>query len=281
MLQKYMEQDIMYSIIVVCLNSGQRLYETLDSILRQTYQNLEVIIKDGGSSDGSVEKIAQQYPDERVHVYTKKDNGIYDAMNQAVKLAKGAYFLFLNTGDSLYDETVLDKITHEIQGLERKNKKTDIIYGNMYHKALDTIIYASPEINDFTCYRNVPCHQTCFYQRALFDERGYRAVYNVRADYEHFLWCYYERKAMITYVPVVIAAYEGGGYSETKENRKRSREQHREIVVRYMGRKKADRYRLVMLLTLAPLRSAIAESRYLSVVYNGMKSAIYKLKNRV
>lgn len=276
-----MEQDIMYSIIVVCLNSGQRLYETLDSILRQTYQNFEVVIKDGGSSDGSVGMLAEQYPDERVRVYTQKDNGIYDAMNQAVKLAKGAYFLFLNTGDSLYDENVLDKITYEIQGLKRENKKADIIYGNMYHKGLDTIIYASPEINDFTCYRNVPCHQTCFYQRTLFDGRGYLVAYNVRADYEHFLWCYYERKAVIRYVPVVIASYEGGGYSETKENRKRSRKQHREIVVHYMGRKRADRYRLVMLLTLAPLRSAIAENRYLSVVYNGIKTAVYKLRNRV
>lgn len=276
-----MEQEIMYSIIVVCLNAGQKLYETLNSILKQNYRNFEVIVKDGGSSDGSVEMLAERYQDGRIHVYTKKDNGIYDAMNQAVKLAKGEYFLFLNTGDTFYDEAVLDKITHEIHKRGRENKKTDIIYGNMYHKTLDTMIYASPEINDFTCYRNVPCHQTCFYQRALFDVRGYRAAYNVRADYEHFLWCYYERKAVIAYVPVVIASYEGGGYSETKENRKRSREQHREIVVHYMGRKKADRYRLVMLLTLAPLRSAIADSKHLSVVYNGMKTAVYKLRNRV
>ncbi len=276
-----MEQDIMYSVIVVCLNAGQKLYETLNSILKQNYGNFEVVIKDGGSSDGSVERFINLCRDERVHVYTQKDSGIYDAMNQAVKLAKGDYFLFMNSGDSFYDEEVLNKITYEIHELRRKDKKADIVYGNMYHKALNTIIYASPEINDFACYRNVPCHQTCFYQRALFDERGYHAAYNVRADYEHFLWCYYERKAVITYVPVVVASYEGGGYSETKENRKRSQDQHREIVVHYMGRKKADKYRLVMLLTLAPLRSAIADNKHLSVVYNGMKTAIYKLKNRV
>ena len=270
----------MYSIIVVCLNAGHRLYETLNSILKQNYGNFEVVIKDGGSSDGSVERLADLCRDERVHVYAKKDNGIYDAMNQAVRLARGDYFLFLNSGDSFYDADVLDKITHEIHELGRKDKKADIIYGNMYHKALDAVIYASPEINDFTCYRNVPCHQTCFYQRALFDGRGYHAAYNVRADYEHFLWCYYERKAVITYVPVVVASYEGGGYSETKENRKRSKDQHREIVVHYMGRKKADRYRLVMLLTMAPLRSAIAGSRHLSAFYNGMKAAIYRLGNQ-
>lgn len=273
-----MEEDIRYSIIVVCLNAGQRLYETVGSILKQRYRNYEVVIKDGGSSDGSVGMLGKMVQDERLRVYTQKDSGIYDAMNQAVRLAAGEYFLFLNTGDSLYDEDVLEKITCRVHGLRRNGRKTDVIYGNMYHKGLDTVIYASPEINDFTCYRNVPCHQTCFYHRTMFDARGYNPAYNVRADYEHFLWCYYEKKAVISYAPVVVASYEGGGYSETKENKKRSRRQHREITVRYMGRKKADKYRLVMLLTLSPLRSAMADSKYLSGVYNGIKTAVYKLK---
>lgn len=273
-----MEQETMYSIIVVCLNAGRRLCDTVGSVLGQHYNNFEVVVKDGGSSDGSVEMLARQYHDERIRVYTEKDNGIYDAMNQAVKLAEGAYFLFLNAGDSFYDEQVLGKITQEIQEVEKRGQKADIIYGNMYHKALNTVIYASPQINDFTCYRNVPCHQTCFYHHALFDVRGYDTAYNVRADYEHFLWCYYDRKAVAVYVPVVIASYEGGGYSETKENKKRSRQQHREIVVRYMGRRRADRYRLIMLLTLAPLRSAVADNRYLSGAYNAVRTALYKLK---
>lgn len=270
-----MEQGTKYSVIVVCLNAGQRLCDTVKSILGQTYRNFEVVIKDGGSTDGSVEALASAYQDSRLHVHRQKDNGIYDAMNQAVKLAAGTYFLFLNAGDSFYDEHVLERITDEI-----KHKKADIIYGNLYHKALDTIIYAAPEINDFTCYRNVPCHQTCFYHRTLFDKRGYLPKYTVRADYEHFLWCYYKRKAAICYVHEVIASYEGGGYSETKENRKRSARQHREIVVHYMGKKKADFYRLVMLLTLAPLRSAIAGNAYLSGVYNGIKTAIYKDRSK-
>lgn len=270
-----MEQGTKYSVIVVCLNAGQRLCDTVKSILGQTYRNFEVVIKDGGSTDGSVEALASAYQDSRLHVHRQKDNGIYDAMNQAVKLAAGTYFLFLNAGDSFYDEHVLERITDEIE-----HKKADIIYGNLYHKALDTIIYAAPEINDFTCYRNVPCHQTCFYHRTLFDKRGYLPKYTVRADYEHFLWCYYKKKAAICYVPEVIASYEGGGYSETKENRKRSARQHREIVVHYMGKKKADFYRLVMLLTLAPLRSAIAGNAYLSGVYNGIKTAIYKDRSK-
>ena len=271
-----MRQHIIYSIIVVCLNSGPRLRDTIESILNQTYKNFEVIVKDGGSSDGSVEALLKECDDERIHVYTQKDTGIYDAMNQAVRLAQGEYYLFLNTGDSFYDETVLRKITDEIERLRSDNKNVGVIYGNLYHKALQSVVYAAPEINDFTCYRNVPCHQTCIYHRSLFETRAYLPAYHVRADYEHFLWCYYERKAPMYYIPVIIAVYEGGGYSEAKENRKCSARQHREIVIRYMGRRKADKYRLIMLLTLAPLRSAIADSRHLSAAYNRIKTAIYK-----
>ena len=272
--------NVFYSIIVVCLNAGERLHDTIESILQQKYSNYEIIVKDGGSSDGSVEELQAAFQDERMHIHIRKDNGIYDAMNQAVQLAQGEYDLFLNAGDSFYDETVLDKITEEIERIKSENKKADVIYGNLYHKALDTIIYAAPEINDFTCYRNVPCHQTCFYHRSMFETRGYKPEYNVRADYEHFLWCFYEKKAKIWYVPVIVASYEGGGYSETKENKKRSARQHREIVVRYMGRKKADKYRWIMLLTLAPLRSAIADNKYLSGIYNGLKTAIYKVMKK-
>lgn len=276
-----MRQEIYYSILVVCLNAGQRLPDTIDSILGQTYENYEIIIKDGASTDGSVEQVKSRYAEymERIRIISQRDAGIYDAMNQACSCAQGDYYLFLNTGDSFYDEYVLEKITSGI--LEKKavlGAYPDIVYGNMYHKALDSVIYAAPQINDFTCYRNVPCHQTCFYHKGMFAERGYEPKYNVRADYEHFLWCFYEKKAKISYLPVLTASYEGGGYSETKEHRRQSAVQHKEITQHYMGKRKALKYRLIMLLTLAPLRSVIADNKYLSGIYNGLKTMIYRLK---
>lgn len=276
-----MREEIKYSILVVCLNAGQRLLDTIDSIRSQTYQNYEIIIKDGESTDGSIEAVRERYKDfgEHLQIYSQKDSGIYDAMNQACSYAKGEYYLFLNTGDSFYDEHVLDKIT---SGIDKKQQEIgtypDIVYGNMYHKALDSVIYAAPQINDFTCYRNVPCHQTCFYHKSMFAERGYEPRYNVRADYEHFLWCFYEKKAKICYLPVMTAAYEGGGYSETKEHRKQSAKQHKEITKHYMGKGKVFKYRMIMLLTLAPVRSALAENKYFSGIYNGLKTMIYRLK---
>lgn len=276
-----MKEEIRYSILIVCLNAGRRLSDTIASIVSQTYQNYEIIIKDGVSTDGSVEQIKKQFAayQDKIHSYVERDLGIYDAMNQALAYAGGEYYLFLNAGDSFYDEQVLEKITH---GINKKTtalgKRPGIVYGNLYHKALDSVIYASPEINDFTCYRNVPCHQTCFYHRTMFEERGYRQEFNVRADYEHFLWCFYKKKTDICYLPVLTAAYEGGGYSETKENKRRSARQHREITDFYMGRAKALKYRMLLLLTLAPLRSRLAENKYFSGIYNACKTFVYRRK---
>ena len=195
-----MEYSISYSIIVVCLNAGKRLMETIESIRSQTY---EIIIKDGMSTDGSLESLIQEADrgDSRIRIHSQADKGIYDAMNQAVGYAKGDYLFFLNAGDSFYDKEVLYKITEVI-----KKDKPDIVYGDLYHKAQHSVIQSAPAINDFTCYRNVPCHQTCFYRKELFAERGYNPVYNVRADYEHFLWCYYKRRAVALYAPVIVAA---------------------------------------------------------------------------
>lgn len=280
---------IKFSIIVVCLNSGKRLEETIDSILCQNNSFYEVIVKDGGSSDGSVENLKKHLQERanndieshNIKIVNQKDNGIYDAMNQAIGYTNGEYLLFLNTGDLLYEDTTLENVSREILEIEAQNgKKPDIVYGNMYHKAMQTVIYAAPQINDFTCYRNVPCHQTCFYSKRMFEERAYKTQFHVRADYEHFLWCYYEKKANIVYIPVMTAVYEGGGYSETAENRKDSARQHREIVVYYMGKRKANKYRLVMLLTLAPLRSQLAENETFSRYYNAIKRKLYTIKNK-
>lgn len=262
--------EICYSIIVVCLNAGKELRKTVGSVISQTYGNYEVIVKDGLSTDDSLQNLQK---DERIHIYQEKDQGIYDAMNQAIAHATGDYLIFMNAGDYFYDANVLHQVSLCV---EQKKSKPDIMYGSLYNRKLHTKIQPAPAIDAFTCYRNVPCHQSCFYHRDMFRERGYEPKYTVRADYEHFLWCYFVKKARICFIDVTIADYEGNGFSETKANLKKSEEQHREIVVKYMGKKQADHYRRIMLLTLAPLRSKIADQKALSGIYNGLKALVYR-----
>lgn len=282
--------QISFSIVVVCLNAGEKLLPTVQSVLDQRYGNYEIIVKDGGSTDGCLEKLPA---DSRIKVVTKKDQGIYDGMNQALSYVTGQYVLFLNCGDHFHDGQVLEKMAEEIgrrrgslggrknfteeeKGLAYKERER-IFYGNQYRLDTKSVIYSAPEVNDFTCYRNVPCHQVCFYDVRLFEKRGYDTKYKVRADYEHFLYCIYERKAEAVYTELLVADYEGGGFSETKENRRISDQEHAEITKRYLGREKALRYKAVMLLTLQPVRTRLAESERYAGAYNKVKTGVYRL----
>lgn len=261
-------------MLVVCLNAGEKLKETIDSILMQTYQNYEVIVKDGGSTDGSVEKLEEriaQIGEKRIRVIHEKDTGIYDAMNQACTYMTGDYCLFLNCGDYLYSKHVLEVFARAM-GTEGKNH---IFYGNRYQAQSGSIEYSAPRIDAFTCYRNIPCHQTCFYSVDLFRERQYRPQYRVRADYEHFLWCYFKQKAQFTYVPERVVSYEGGGYSETRENEKRSAREHREITRMYMSPGQRFRYRAYLIVTLAPLRHTLATNPRFADAYNKVIHRFY------
>jgi len=139
-----------------------------------------------------------------------------------------------------------------------------------------SVVQSNPNIDAFACYRHVPCHQACLYHKDLFLERGYKPVYRVRADYEHFLWCFFEKGIKPQYIPVVLANYEGGGFSETKENRIRSLNEHKEIVATYMSKGQLLKYKTIMLLSLQPVRTWMAESKLLGGFYQTIKKMLYK-----
>lgn len=280
-----------FSIIVVCLNAGEKLHETVESIRRQTEQDYEIIIKDGMSTD----KLTTEYltgmeqdsvSDSRIRVYrNEKDSGIYDAMNQAVKYIRGDYVFFLNCGDYFYDEQVLLRVREQIEKRGRAGRENlgcdreyvpHIFYGNICERMTGTMVQSNPVVDDFACYRNLPCHQACFYEAVLMRERTFDTRYRVRADYEHFLWCYYKGGAKPVYMPVTVALYEGGGFSETGENKRRSKQEHKEIVSKYIPALKAFRYRMIMMLTLAPLRTWIAGNPATAGIYQTVKKKIYR-----
>ncbi|MCD7842371.1 MAG: glycosyltransferase [Lachnospiraceae bacterium] len=284
------------SIITVSLNAGDKLLETVKSAAAQTFSDYELIVQDGGSKDGSLKTLSDWLVENadmagRVRIFTEKDNGIYDGMNRGAAKAQGEFLYFLNCGDVFHGPEALKAFADGMKnaGVRWGNTGADqeavgvhqedaaaIFYGNVFDTLRGSVVQSNPKMDTFACYRNVPCHQACVYHRSLFQERGYLSCYRVRADYEHFLWCFLENKVPAYYVPVTLADYEGGGFSETALNRKRSAAEHKEITAQYMTGRQRFCYRAALVLSLQPLRTALAENEATGRFYQKIKGTLYR-----
>ena len=188
-----------FSIIVVCLNPGEKLLQTLQSIQKQEFRDYEIVLKDGGSTDGSLQKL---YPGQSgLHVVTKPDRGIYDAMNQAVEEAKGRFVFFLNCGDWFMDEQVLADMHDRIAGQKQTGtERSAIYYGNVYERVTGQLVSSNPKLNAFGCYRNVPCHQACFYERELLLRHPFQLEYRVGQTMSSFCGAFLKQRR-IRFIP--------------------------------------------------------------------------------
>ena len=252
--------------------------------------------------------------DGKFRFVSEKDTGIYDAMNTALNIlsfelddrkkapdimtgvstgtgenktevtnngaaqAEGSYVYFLNCGDYLKDKDTLKRVHDAIVDSTPEASKKHIFYGDIYERITGQVVASNPKMDDFACYRNVPCHQACFYDIRLMMAEHFDTTWHIRADYEHFLRCVYIDKAVTTYVPVTVADYEGGGYSESGNAKVVSERERKQIVSRYLPKAKVLKYDLIMLITLAPLRTKIARSPKTAGIYNALKSLIYNRK---
>ena len=277
-----------FSIIVVALNPGDALMYTLESILKQTYTDFEVIVKDGGSTDGSMEKLPQ---DLRIHLVQKKDSGIYDAMNQAVAESKGEFINFMNCGDRFNDEFVLEKVSGfiernvKIAGNVASAPKAEslgnnehfarfILYGDTYSKRADSVKKAYSKITPSVCYRYIPCHQAMFYQRQTIADRGFDTKYRIRGDHEHFLYSYFEGGVSFEYRDCPVCEYEGGGVSENKKNNARNKAEYNEIVKKYIPLKTRFLERARLILTLQKVREKMANSKTFGKFYEKIRNSV-------
>jgi len=285
--------DILFYIVVVSYNSGDKLISTIRNIKEQTYENYKIIIKDGASVDDSLNNILKEYnidektyisSDGKVHAISEKDGGIYDAMNVALdyitcmeKEDKKSFVYFLNCGDYFADKEVLSKMAEKIS---KTNGEYDIYYGDIFERITNQHVTSTPVINDFALYRNVPCHQACFYDLKLMNKEHFDTTWIIRADYEHFLRSYYIDKAKCYYTAIEVADYEGGGFSESGTAAAVSERERSEIVKRYMKKNKVRLYDFYRIITLANLRTYLERNPKTSAFYNKVRSGIYKLLHR-
>lgn len=171
------------SIITINLNNKTGLQKTIDSIIHQTYKNFEWIIIDGGSTDGSKELI-QQYKEHLTYWISEKDNGIYEAMNKGINVAKGKYLNFLNSGDCFSSNDILSE-------LALYNYDYDIIYG-------DAIYTYNDQRQELKTFNNqlslsyfvsgkVINHQASFIKKELFKNCPYNENFKIVSDWEFWI----------------------------------------------------------------------------------------------
>lgn len=199
------------SIITVCYNEPD-LEKTCNSIVNQTWQSFEWVVIDGGSNKKTLD-IFEKYKHRIDYFSSKKDNGIYDAMNKGLKIATGKYVLFLNAGDSLYNEKVLEKVS---QILTEQNG--DIFYGDTQFNMLDgSTKYKClpPSLNiEFFMHDSIN-HPAAFIKKELFEVYGdYNEEYQIVSDWEKWI-AFYLKGAKYIQIPMVCSIHNYNGVSAT------------------------------------------------------------------
>jgi len=216
------------TIITVVYNNDRYLAAAIDSVLAQDYDNLEYIIIDGGSTDGTLDLI-RQYEDYIDYWISEPDDGLYDAMNKGIAFAKGEIIGILNSDDLYYPNTV----TQVVEG-HRQTSKTHVIYGSMrkFADGEETISINRGDLSDraFETGTIVINHPTCFVTRSLYIDFGsFKPEYEVGADRE-LMMRFYRQGVEFINLEKAIAQFRLGG---TTSNQSLSSIFDREIMQEY------------------------------------------------
>jgi len=200
------------SMITVCFNSVETIEDTLTSILCQSHEDIEHIVIDGGSTDGTLE-IIDRYKDKIAKVISEPDKGIYDAMNKGIRLSTGDIVATLNSDDVYADQTIVSQMVEFIQ-----NNGLDAAYGDLVyidHNNSDhvTRFWKAGEYKRGAFYYGwVIPHPTFFCRKQVFEKYGYfNEKFQVAADFELLLRFIEKHQIKVGYLPKVIVKMRTGG----------------------------------------------------------------------
>ncbi len=205
------------TIATVCLNAEDSIRNTIESIVCQNYNDFEYLIVDGLSRDNTL-SIANEYIEAfknngiPYRIITEKDKGLYDAMNKAADLASGEWIIYMNSGDTLLDETILNKVSPLF------SEDINVLYGDILladggkyklHKAGNIELLNR-------CFPIM--HQSCFTRVTVMKKFRFDISYRISADYDFILRLYNDDKSCFKKVDLVMSTFLMGGLSTSAVN---------------------------------------------------------------
>mgnify|MGYP000515238369 CR=1 FL=1 len=202
-----------FSIITAIYNNKETITDAIDSVLRQTYQDIEYIIIDGASSDGTVE-IIRRYGDKINKFISEPDSGIYDGLNKGLSLATGDIIGFLHSDDLYANKDVIELIAKKFT-----ENNVDGVYGNLvYTSKEDTSkvirYWKSREFSPNLLSKGwMPAHPTFFLKKEVYDQYGHFDLnFKIAADYD-FMLRVLKENIKVKYIPEVLYKMRIGGES--------------------------------------------------------------------
>ncbi len=202
------------SIITVVWNNKETIKDAINSVLNQSFKDIEYIIVDGASTDGTV-NIVKSYGDKISKFVSESDNGLYDAMNKGVKLATGDVVGILNSDDFYVDDFVIEKIIKIFE-----EQKVDSVYADLVYVKPDNLektvrYYDSSKFHPSKfAYGWMPAHPTFFVKREIYEKYGvFRTDLKIAADFDILARFLYTNKISYYYVKEVLVKMRVGGVS--------------------------------------------------------------------
>ncbi len=198
------------SIITVTLNSEKTLEQTISSVVNQTYDNIEYIIIDGGSTDGTLD-IIRKYEKSIACFISEPDNGIYEAFNKGVRAATGDYIEIIGSDDSLCSSESIQQVVRELE------EDVDILsccQYLVYEKTKLQREYTNyPARNKDTYIGGMIPHGSMFVKKEVLEKYPFDESYRISADYKFFLSAYYDSSINIKYSDTFVLFFSANGTS--------------------------------------------------------------------
>lgn len=199
------------SVVTVCFNAVDVIEETMLSVLNQTYPNVEYIVIDGGSTDGTV-NIIKKYADRLAFWISEPDKGIFDAMNKGVLHATGEYINYMNAGDRFFDQNVISEIIEKLPTAILP----DVIYGDWLAKYTDGYEKCHAKVENLN-FKMALCHQAIFLKNSIMRERPFDLTFKFAADFNLFHKLFIENFSFHN-IGKYIAIYDHSGLSSSRNS---------------------------------------------------------------